>query len=75
MFKYIRTSEGFTVWPKDTAVYHSHQARMSGRSVISAGFVYWSEITGLFVCNGQSESLQMSSLPEDSKLFNDWIKS
>lgn len=72
--KYIRTSEGFTVWPENTNVCHAHQARMSGQKVISAGFVMLNEITEQFNCHGKSESLGMSSLPEDTALFNAWIK-
>ena len=63
--KYIRTKTGFTIWPDMTRVYHKHMANMNGEEIISAGFCRY---TGTeFVCYGKSESLGISSKPEDSQ--------
>jgi hypothetical protein len=79
--KYIRFNHpvlNFIVWQKETDLWHSKMARLAASldhgNPISAGFVYWSETAEKFVCHGMSESLGLSSLPEDTDLFNKWIK-
>lgn len=79
--KYIRftyPSLQFIVWEENTELWHSRMAQAAaarlGSGPVSAGFVNWSETSKTFECHGESESLDLSSLPEDSDLFNKWIK-
>lgn len=74
VLKYVRHSEaGFVVWPKNyDEVHHAHIGRLLERNVnlapgrlLSAGFVEFGA-DGLPKCYGKSESLGMSSLPEDT---------
>lgn len=79
--KYLRFNQPslqFIVWEDMTELWHSRMAQAASVRLaahpVSAGFVYWSELSGEFVCHGESESLGMKSAPEDSDLFNKWIK-
>jgi hypothetical protein len=71
--KYIRTKSGFIVWPDMTTVYHKHMAALAGEPVISAGFCIFLQSLDSegaeFKCYGRSESLDISSRPEDSELM------
>ena len=63
--KYVRDKFlGFVIWPRTDQVFHSHVGRLFG-SPISAGFVYF--IDGKPTCYGESESLRLDSLSEDSE--------
>lgn len=79
--KYLRFNQPslqFIVWEENTELWHSRMAQAAsvrlGAHPVSAGFVYWSELSNEFVCHGKSESLGIKSAPEDSDLFNAWIK-
>lgn len=66
--KYIRFQNiGFVIWPTTDQLWHSHVARSVKDIPVSAGFVvfFGDEVK----CYGRSESMGMSSLPEDSKLL------
>lgn len=70
-FKYVQHSiAGFILWPADTDLYHAHIARIANKetqgSVLSAGFCTFA---GGVKCFGKSESLGISSRPEDSALL------
>jgi len=70
--KYIREKRlGFILWP-DNAAYHSDMAKRLHLVVHSAGFVR-TEPEGL-VCFGESESLGISSLPEDTTLLRQQLR-
>lgn len=65
--KYIREKRlGFILWP-DNAAYHSDMAKRLHLVVHSAGFVRMKP-EGL-VCFGESESLGVTSDPEDTALI------
>jgi hypothetical protein len=67
--KYVRFKNlGFIIWPKTDDVIHRSMARMSHEPVISAGFVHFGE--GIATCYGKSESLGISSRPDDSEAMN-----
>lgn len=78
--KYVRHSTiGFILWPLRFGsevsgnLFHSHvgaAARAScGGKIVSAGFCRLDTAVGKAECFGHSESLGMSSLPEDSDLL------
>lgn len=68
--KYIRHSElGFVTWPDTDLVWHKDvanliQKHMQG-TIVSAGF--FDIFNGEVRCYGQSGSLNIDSLPEDSQ--------
>lgn len=74
-YKYIRTADGFFIWPESSQLWHKHMAdwikARTNKSVISAGFVY-TDSDG-FTCFGESESLGIRSAKEDSALLNKQI--
>lgn len=75
--KYIRTKSGFIVWPDMTTVFHAHMAKLAGEEVISAGFcIFIQQETwpSEFKCYGRSESLGISSKPEDSMLMTEFFE-
>lgn len=49
-------------------LWHKHMAAFIQEAVISAGFVYTT--SDGFTCHGESESLGVKSLKEDSALLN-----
>lgn len=65
--KYVRFGEyGFILWPKTELISHRQiAAQVEYRGVISAGFVTFKN--GIPSCYGESFSLGISSLPEDSE--------
>lgn len=65
--KYIRTTQGFIVFPCLAAT-HKQVGDATGWLKISAGFVDW-DFDGRPLCMGESESLGMKSLPEDTELL------
>lgn len=66
--KYIRFQNiGFVIWPKTDSLWHSHVARFVKDVPVSAGFVTFG--VDSVRCYGESESMGMSSLPEDSSLL------
>jgi hypothetical protein len=71
--KYLRHSvRGFILWPSDHEMFHSHVAQTLERqyqagSIVSAGFAFISQ-SGV-TCMGESESLGLKSLPEDTDLL------
>lgn len=65
--KYVRTTQGFTVFPCLAAT-HKMMADATGWPKISAGFVDW-DFDGRPVCMGGSETLGIKSLPEDTDLL------
>lgn len=65
--KYVRTTQGFTVFPCLAAT-HKQLADAIGWPKISAGFVDW-DFDGRPICMGESETLGMKSLPEDTELL------
>jgi len=72
--KYIRTKSGFTIWPDMTLVWHKHMAQLVKEEVISAGFCIFLQASthsdyAEFKCYGRSESLNISSRPEDSDMM------
>jgi len=71
--KYIRTKSGFIVWPDMTTIWHRHMAQLAAEPAISAGFCIFLQSLDSegaeFKCYGRSESLGISSLPEDSMLM------
>lgn len=78
--KYVRHSTiGFIIWPFRVGsevsgnLFHSGvgaAARQNcGGKIVSAGFCRLDTTIGKADCFGHSESLQMSSLPEDSDLL------
>lgn len=62
--KYVRTTQGFSVFPCLAAT-HKMVADATGWPKISAGFVDW-DFDGRPICMGESETLGMKSLPEDT---------
>lgn len=71
--KYIRTGEGFILWPAHWACTHREVARATAiyrgqMPPISAGFVSF-DAPGVPTCGGMSESMGLSSKPEDSMLL------
>lgn len=68
--KYVRHSRlGFVLWPRTDDLWHSHvghalDTRVDG-GIISAGFA--SVAGGVARCWGKSESLSISSRPDDSE--------
>jgi hypothetical protein len=86
--KYIRHSKiGFVLWARTNDVFHSDVAnavlngseRETGNrgEIVSAGFVQLRQsIAGghLLRCNGQSESLGISSKSEDSDLLYQFLQ-
>lgn len=80
--KYIRHSTiGFILWPmrlgdeSEGNLWHLHAAeqsrRICGGKIVSAGFCEFMD--GKAFCFGESESLGMRSLPEDTKLLNEQL--
>ena len=71
-YKYIRTADGFFIWPESSQIWHKHMAEWvtarTRRTVISAGFAY--ATSDGFTCFGESESLGIQSAKEDSALLN-----
>ena len=67
--KYVRAERiGFIIWPKTDELWHSHVGAIMRRvPIISAGFAEISE-NGVR-CYGKSETLDMSSMLEDSSLL------
>lgn len=69
--KYVRFERlGFVVFPISEDVWHAHvgnHVRRYAGNVISAGFVVFKN--GKAQCFGESESLGISSLLEDSELM------
>lgn len=67
--KYIRTRETFIVFAEPT----SHSKVGKGLETISAGFCYQTvsirDSAIYWTCNGESISLKLKSLPEDSELL------
>lgn len=66
--KYIRFKNiGFIIWPRTDGLWHNHVAKCVRDIPVSAGFAvfFGDEVK----CYGMSESMGMSSLPEDSKLL------
>ena len=69
IFKYVRHEEiGFILWPCSGDLQHKHigqlAIKMAGGAIVSAGFVDFDR--GGPRCHGHSESLGISSKPEDS---------
>jgi len=69
IFKYVRHEEiGFIIWPCSGDLQHKHigqlAIKMAGGAIVSAGFVDFDR--GGPRCHGHSESLGISSKPEDS---------
>lgn len=62
--KYIRTSQGFMVFPCRTAI-HKDVAATCGWAKISAGFVDW-DFDGRPFCHGRSDSMELGSRPNDT---------
>lgn len=67
-YKYIRTPDGFFIWPESSEILHKDMAHHLGLEPISAGFVY-TDSKG-FTCFGESISLGIRSAKEDSALLN-----
>jgi hypothetical protein len=65
--KYVRTAQGFIVFPCLAAT-HKMMADATGWPKVSAGFVDW-DFDGRPLCMGESESLGMKSKPEDTELL------
>lgn len=65
--KYVRTTQGFTVFPCLAAI-HKDIASVMGWPVRSAGFIDW-DFDGRPFCHGRSDSLEIGSLPEDTELL------
>lgn len=68
-YKYINVENlGFIIWPDSDHVWHKHIAQAcqmeEPHKIISAGFA--DIIGGTVRCYGKSESLGISSRPEDS---------
>lgn len=65
--KYVRhKTKGFFVFPDSDLVWHSQVGRFLGiDKIISAGFVRFDK-NGKPSCFGESESLNISSFPEDT---------
>lgn len=72
--KYIRHSEvGFILWPAGRNLHHDHIAlsvQGYGR-IVSAGFA--NIIDGGVFCFGRSDTMNISSLEEDSQLLADQL--
>lgn len=62
--KYIRTTQGFTVFPCLSAK-HDEISRATPWPLLSAGFVEW-DFDGLPLCMGRSESLNLNSMSCDT---------
>lgn len=62
--KYIRTSQGFMVFPCRAAI-HKDVAATCGWAKISAGFVDW-DFDGRPFCHGRSDSMDLGSRPDDT---------
>lgn len=67
--KYVRSEEeGFLLSPQGLeSIAHARVARLFRSPIVSAGFVRFSNWKPR--CYGQSESLRIGSLPEDSDLL------
>lgn len=67
-FKYVRFERiGFVLWPRTDDLWHSHvgdRLGLKGGRILSAGFAI---LAGGVHCFGLSESLGISSLPEDAQ--------
>lgn len=67
--KYVRHSDlGFVLWARSDDLCHRHVGHLLARvpgTIISAGFC--SLAGGVVCCWGESESLSIKSLPEDSR--------
>ncbi len=67
--KYVRHSAlGFVLWPMTDTLWHAHVGAMLRRApgeIISAGFTCVEG--GVVVCCGKSESLGISSRPDDAE--------
>lgn len=71
--KYVRHSiVGFILFPDQDLLWHRHVGDLvrecAGGKIISAGFAHISK--GGVECFGESESLEIKSLPEDSDLLS-----
>ncbi len=74
MQKYIKTGDGQFVLFPDTLVHRSVSVLMSvtGATVVSAGFVH-RMADGSLRCIGESISLGLESLPEDTEQLRGWL--
>jgi len=75
--KYVRHDQiGFILWPRTDKLWHSHVGQLLMRrgsgEIISAGFVDFGR-SGMPRCFGMSESLQISSRPDDSAALADQL--
>ena len=62
--KYVRTVQGFMVFPCRAAI-HKDVAATCGWAKISAGFVDW-DYDGRPFCHGRSDSMELGSRPDDT---------
>jgi hypothetical protein len=76
-FKYVHLyGYGFILWPYSDDLWHSQIGHLAacnlGRNypLVSAGFARVVPKTGKFLCWGQSESLKLRSLPDDTEKMN-----
>jgi hypothetical protein len=65
LLKYVRAREAFIVFAEP----ESH-SRLINFNVISAGFCHFNRADLCWICYGNSVSLNLSSLDEDSELLN-----
>lgn len=65
--KYIRTKEGFVLFPDN----YCHAEIAGDRDIVSAGFIV--ACNGEMYCTGESLSLGIESMPEDTELLKEWL--
>lgn len=59
---------GFFIWPNTDSIWHQHIGELLGNDgILSAGFVQFNR--GMPKCFGESETICLGSLPEDSDLL------